>query len=138
MRFECQNPKLWQFEDLRLLSRVTLWSNFETNILVIISTKFSTWIQTFILFEEQKNSEKIFDTIQDFLISPILKKFPSKSTRGFFRQKSTRFFFRHTSTRVFSRPKSTRVFSVLNLRKFFPSKVYSSFFPSQIHSSFLP
>ena len=133
MRFECQNPKLWQFEDLKLLSSATWWSNFKTNTLVKITKKFSTWILNFIVFEQQTNFnpkptqflkknlknfwsqtmplamldmltslggnylhaflscllfrfeiallrhhvtnfEKIFDTIQDFLLSPILKK----------------------------------------------------------------
>ena len=183
MRFECQNPKLWQFEDLRLLSRATLWSNFKTNILVIISTKFSTWIQSFFLFEEQKistlnyaifekiwknfwsqtmllsmldiltrflqnysqaflsyllfrfknsllrhhlkNSENIFDTIQDFLISPILKNstigwdnleisadifFPSQILSSFFRHNLLEVFFRHTCTRFFPVPKLLEFF----------------------------
>ena len=55
MRFEPRNPKLWQFEDLKLLSSATWWSKFETNTLVEISKKFSTRILNFIVFEEQKN-----------------------------------------------------------------------------------
>ena len=55
MRFECQNPKLWQFENLKLLSSATWSSNFKTNTLVEISKTFSTWILNFIVFEEQKN-----------------------------------------------------------------------------------
>ena len=144
MRFEPRNPKLWQFEDLKLLSSATWWSKFETNTLVEISKEFSTRILNFIVFEEQKNFnpqptqflkknlknhcsqtmllsmldilthfilnfsetslsyllfrfeiallrhhvtnfEKIFDTIQDFLISPILKKSLAKSVKAILR-----------------------------------------------------
>ena len=71
MRFECQNPKLWQFEDLKLLSSAIWWSNFKTNTLVEISKKISTWTLNFIVFKEQKNFNpkptqfltKIFDKL---------------------------------------------------------------------------
>ena len=144
MRFEPRNPKLWQFEDLKLLSSATWWSKFETNTLVEISKEFSPRILNFIVFEEQKNFnpqptqflkkclknywsqtmllsmldilthfnlnfsetslsyllfrfeiallrhhvtnfEKNFDTIQDFLISPILKKSLAKSVEAILR-----------------------------------------------------
>ena len=66
MRFEPRNPKLWQFEDLKLLSSATRSSNSKANTLFKISKEFSTRIINFIVFEEKKiqpSTYAIFNTI---------------------------------------------------------------------------